>query len=162
MLKPTLLEFFVRGIPEAFLFVFAVYGLSKRFINTNRYIISSIIFVMMVYMIRFLPIHYGVHTILNLFVLIILNVNINKINLIESIRWGIVTIILQFVCEGINALIIKYIFKSDINYVFNNPVLKVLYGMPSILIFAIIVITYYARSLKRKELKYISNGESIK
>lgn len=155
MLKVTPMEFFVRGIPEAFLFFFAVYAFSKIFINIKRYIISSVLYGVMVYIVRFFPIHYGVHTIINVFIIIILAVNINKIDLIEAIRSAIMIIILQFICEGINVLIIQYVFKVDISYVFNDPALKILYGIPAVLIFLFVVIWYYITLLKRKELKCI-------
>lgn len=155
MLKLTPMEFLVRGLPEAFLFIIAAYAFSKKVINIKKYIISSILYGLMTYLVRFLPIHYGVHTIINVFVLIIITVNINKIDLIASIRSAITTIILQFICEGINVLIIQYIFNIDINYVFSDPVLKTLYGIPSIIVFACVAITYYIRLLRRRELKCI-------
>ncbi|WP_097026930.1 hypothetical protein [Clostridium peptidivorans] len=155
MLELTPMEFFARGLPEALLFIFGVYAFSKSFINIKKYIISSVLYALVAYIVRFLPIHYGVHSIINVFVLIIITVNINKIDLISSIQSAITVIILQFICEGINAFIIQYIFKVDINYVFNDPVLKTLYGIPSIIVFACVAITYYIRLLRRKELKCI-------
>ncbi|MBM7871358.1 branched-subunit amino acid transport protein AzlD [Clostridium pascui] len=155
MLKLTPMEFLVRGLPEAFLFIIAAYAFSKKVINIRKYIISSILYGIMTYLVRFLPIHYGVHTIINVFALIIITVNINKIDLISSIRSAVTTIILQFICEGINVLIIQYIFNTDINYVFSDPVLKTLYGIPSIIVFACVAIIYYIRLLRRKELKCI-------
>lgn len=154
MLKLTPMEFFTRGLPEAFLFIFAAYAFSRRVIDFKKYIISSLLYGLMAYIVRFLPIHYGVHTIMNVFIIIVLTVNINKIDLISSIRSAITVIILQFICEGINVLIIQYIFNVDINYVFNDPVLKTLYGIPSIIIFAFVAIIYYIRLSRRKELKY--------
>lgn len=155
MLKLTPVEFFVRGLPEAFLFIFAAYTFSKSIINIKKYIISSVLYGFLAYMVRFLPIHYGVHTILNVFILITITVNINNIDLIASIRSAIIAIIMQFICEGINVLVIQYIFNADINYVFNNPVAKTLYGIPSIIVFASVLIIYYIRLLTRKELKCI-------
>ncbi|MFA6941563.1 MAG: hypothetical protein WCQ54_11405, partial [Clostridiaceae bacterium] len=63
--------------------------------------------------------------------------------------------ILEFVFEGINLFLIQFIFKIDLNIMMNNPILKTLYGLPSIILFGIFVIAYYNRLLKRKELKYI-------
>lgn len=155
MLKVTLLEFFVRGIPEAFLFILAAHAFSKSKIHKNRYILSSLLYNCIVYTIRLLPIQYGIHSVLNVFVLIVLNVNLNKINLIKTIQASIITILLQFMCEGINVLIIQHVFKADMNYIFNEPVLKTLYGLPAVVIFACIVILYYIRLKKRKELNFI-------
>ena len=161
MLKLTLLEFFLRGLPEGFLLIFAVYAFSKTVINIKKYIISSIIFVIAVYLIRLLPIQYGVHSILNIIVIIVLTVNINKIGIIKSIQASIMAMILEFICEGINMFVIQYIFKVDINYLLSDPSLKILYGIPSLLIFAVTVFTYYFWLARRKKLSEVVNGEII-
>ncbi|WP_298842495.1 hypothetical protein [Clostridium sp.] len=160
-MKLTLLEVFLRSLPEEFLIIFAVYAFSKTAINVKKYIISSTLFLMAVYLIRLLPIQYGVHTILNVIVIIILTVNINKISIIKSIQASIMTMILEFVCEGINMFMIQYVFKVKIAKLLNNPLLKILYGFPSLLILAVIVFTYYSYLARRKKLKEVINGEII-
>ncbi len=152
---------FLRSLPEEFLIIFAVYAFSKTAINVKKYIISSTLFLMAVYLIRLLPIQYGVHTILNVIVIIILTVNINKISIIKSIQASIMTMILEFVCEGINMFMIQYVFKVKIAKLLNNPLLKILYGFPSLLILAVIVFTYYSYLARRKKLKEVINGEII-
>jgi len=161
MLRTTLLEFFFRGLPEEFLIIFAVYAFSKTVINIKKYILSSILLVIAVYLIRLLPIQYGVHTILNIIVTIVLTVNINKIGIIKAIQASIVTIILEFICEGINMFIIQYIFKANIVNLLSDPLLKILYGIPSLLIFAAIVSTYYFYLVRNKKSKEVINGEII-
>ncbi|MBU3176565.1 hypothetical protein KPL47_09280 [Clostridium estertheticum] len=161
MLRLNLLEVFLRTLPEEFLVIFAVYVFSKTVINMKRYIISSIFFIIAVCLIRLLPIQYGVHTIISIVVIIILTTNINKISIIKSIQASIMTIILEFICEGVNVFIIQYIFKADVRYVLNDPSLKILYGIPSLLIFAAIVFTYYVYLTKNKELKEAIDGEII-
>lgn len=161
MLKLTLLEVFLRALPESFLVVFAVYAFSKTVINVKRYIISSLIYVILIYIIRLLPIQYGVHTILNIIVIILLTVNINKISIIKSIQTSLMTIILEFICEGINVFTIQYIFKVDIAHLLSVPSLKIIYGIPSLLIFAVTVAIYYFWSDRRKKLSEVIDGEII-
>lgn len=161
MLKLTLLDIFLRGLPEEFLIIFAVYAFSKTAVNIKRYIISSLIFTIAIYFIRLLPIQYGVHIIISIIVIIVLTVNINKISIIKSIQACIMTVILEFICEGINMFIIQHVFKVDIVYMLTDPSLKILYGIPSLVIFATIVSTYYFYLAKRKKLKEIINGEII-
>ncbi|MCB2360073.1 hypothetical protein [Clostridium estertheticum] len=161
MLRLTLLYVFLRILPEEFLVIFAVHVFSKTVINVKKYIISSIFFIIAVYLIRLLPIQYGIHTIIGVVVVIVLTININKISIIKSIQASIMTTILEFICEGINVFMIQYIFKADVRYVLNDPSLKILYGMPSLVIFAAIVFTYYAYLAKNKKLKEVIDGESI-
>ena len=155
MHKLSIVEFVFRGLPEGFLVIFAMYSFSKTAIDIKRYILSSILFATLIYSIILLPIHYGVSTILSIISLIVLSVNINKIDIIKSIQVGIISTILEFICEGINVLIIQYIFKKDVNFIFNQPNLKVLYGAPSLIIFGCIVIIYYIRLLRRKDLRHV-------
>lgn len=161
MLKLTLLEFFVRGMPEAFLFIFAAYAFSKNAVNIKRYLVSSVLLAVIGYIIRLLPIHLGVNTILSIIIFIVIIININKIDTIKSIKAVIITIILEFVCEGINVFIIQHILKVDMNYIFSDPTLKILYGIPSLVIFGCIIAIFYLRLLKRKELKYFIDGEVV-
>lgn len=161
MLKLTLLEMFLRSLPEEFLIIFAVYVFSKTVFNVKRYVISSILLVIAVYLIRLLPIQYGVHTILNIIVIIVLAININKINIIKSIQAAIMAVVLEFICEGINMFIIQYVFKVNVVYILSNTSLKILYGIPSLVIFATTVFTYYFYLGRRKKLNGVKNGETI-
>ncbi|GAA0727759.1 hypothetical protein GCM10008905_25740 [Clostridium malenominatum] len=155
MFELSLVEFFGRAIPEGFLFIFASYAFSKTAINKRDYLISSILMSFIGITIRKLPIHYGVHTILSIISIILLSVNINKIDVIKSIQAAIILIILQFICEGINVFIIQYIFKADISHIFNDSMLKTLYGIPSLVVFGVIAGFCYFVLLKKKELNYV-------
>lgn len=159
MLKLTLLEFLARGIPEAFLFIFAAYAFSKNVLNIRRYLLSSVLFASMGYFIRLLPINYGVNIILSIIIFIIIIININQIDTIKSIKAVVITVILEFACEGINILIIQSILKLNVNYIFSNPTLKILYGIPSLLLMGCIIAIYYIILLKRKELRFFKDGE---
>lgn len=152
MLKLSWFEFIVRSIPEEFLFVLAVHAFSKTRINLKKYLLSGILFSFIVYLIRMLPIQLGIHTILNLVIIVSITSFINKIDVINSIRAGFIIFILGFIFEGINLLFIQFLLKKDLNYIMSNPILKTLYGLPSLFLFAIFVIAYYIILLKRNEL----------
>jgi hypothetical protein len=159
MLRISILEFIIRGIPEGFLFIFAACVFSKNAIHMKRYLISSILFSVIVYLIRFLPIQNGADTILNLILLITLTVIINKVDIIKAIKASIIALLLGFISEGVNICILQFVLKKDLNQIFNNPTMKIFYGIPSTFIFACIIIIYYFILSKRKELKYDSYGE---
>lgn len=162
MLKISFLEFLIRIIPEAFILIFAVHAFSKNAIRKKYFILSSLLFGVLGYLIRLLPIHFGVHSFLGIMVLIALSVFVNKIETIEAIRTSIISIIIQFICEAINVFFIIYIFKKDMDYIFNEPILKILYGLPSLLLFMIIVVLYYYKLSIRNELNYVSDRKSVK
>lgn len=155
LLKVSFLEFFLRGIPEGLLFFLAAYALTKNRIQLKRYLISCTLQSIIVYLMRFFPIQNGTDAILNLILLIALSVIINKFEIIKAIRAGIIIILFEFICEGINVFFLQFILKKDLNLIFSNSMLKVLYSSPSLLLFGCFAIGYYIRLSKRNELKNI-------
>jgi hypothetical protein len=154
MLRLTWFEFFVRAIPEQFLFVLAIHAFSKIRIDLKKYLLSGMLAAIMLYLIRLLPIQYGVHSLVSLIILIVIVSYINKIDIIKSIRSGIVSFILCFILEGINVVFIQFVLKMDLNSIMNNHILKTITGLPSLIVFGIVVIAYYYRLSKREELQY--------
>jgi len=153
MLKLSVLEFFFRAIPEGFLFVFATYTFTKVVVNKGRYLLSSILLAIIAFTIRQLPINYGVHTIWGLIILIVLNVSINKFEVFESIKAVVFTFVLELICEAINFIIVRYVFKISFSVAFGNVKDKLIYATPSLVIFAVTVFVYYYILLKRKKLR---------
>lgn len=152
MLKSEPIEFLLRALPEGFLFIFAIYTFSKIRVDIKKYIISSIISAIIIFLVRMLPISYGVHTILAMGIVIILAIYINKIDMIKSIKSVLIFVIFQFLSEGLNVFIIQTICKVDMDKVFSNPVLKTLYGIPSLIILGTVILSYYIYILKKGEL----------
>jgi len=152
MLKLEPIEFFLRTLPECFLLILAIYSFSKIRINTKKYIISGLICSVGIFLVRMLPISYGVHTILGMGIAMVLGVSINKIDVIKSIKGILITIIIQFMLEGVNIFIITNILKGDTNKIFSDPIQKTLYGIPSLVILAIIIVGYYNINYKKDRL----------
>ena len=88
-------------------------------------------------------------------IIIITNININKISIIKSISVSVSVIILQSICEFINMLMIRYLFKADLTKVWSNPLLKTLYGIPSLVLFVLLIIIINAvfNKFKKEEIQ---------
>lgn len=145
MLRLTAFEFIVRVIPEAFVLIFAMAALSNTKLNVKRYIISSLLLGICEYGIRMLPINYGVPTILDIFIMIILMWSINKADVILAIKSSLITTIVLFISEGLNMIILNFIFKDRLEAIMINPTLKEIYGLPSLICFSIVTIIYYLK-----------------
>lgn len=159
-MKISMIELFFRMIPESFLFIYATYVFSKKVIVLRSFMLSSILLGISTYVIRLLPIHSGINNILSMAMFIVLSAKVNRIDLVKSIQVVFMSTILGFICEGINVLLIKYVFMQDINFIFNDPKLKTLYGIPSLLIFGfvlLIVLFYYKIQSKNKKLETTSS-----
>lgn len=159
MLKVSFLEVIIRGIPESLIFFLAAYAYTKSKIKLDKYLISVILQSVIVYIVRFLPIQNGAYVILNLGLFITILIIINKFEIIQAIKAGIIIMLCEFICEGVNVFFLQFILKKDLNPLFKDPILRILYSSPSIIFFGVIVIAYYIRLLKRKELKDISYGK---
>lgn len=149
----TVFEFVARLIPEAFVIILAMIALSNVKLNGKRYIISSLLLAVCEYCIRMLPINYGVPTILDIFIMIIIMRSINKADVILSIRSSLIITIALFICEGINVLLLSLIFKDTLKGMMENTILKTIYGFPSLILFTIITITYYL--LNSRKVEYV-------
>lgn len=152
MLKLEPIEFFLRTLPEGFIFILAIYTFSNAKLNVKQYIISSIICAITVFFVRGLPISYGVHTILAMAITISVGVVINKIDVTKVIKSMLIVVVIQFVLEGINIFIIQNIIKVDMNTIFVNPGLKSLYGVPSLVMFMMIIVIYYIIKSRKGKL----------
>ena len=153
MLEISLLEIILRGIPEALIFFMAAHAITKNTIQVKRYLFSSLLYSVSVYLIRLLPINNGADFILNLIIFMALTVIINRFDIIQSIKAGIIIMLIEFISEGVNVFVIQFILKKDLNYVLNDPIRKIIYFTPSLMIVGCVVIAYYIILLKRKELK---------
>ena len=156
MLKLQPIEFFLRTIPEGFLFIFAIYAFSQLNTELNidrkKYIISSLLFSASVYIIRLLPINYGVHMILSVLVLLFISIVYNKIDAIQSIKSIIILYIIQLISEAVNILLLN-LMNLDLDKLFKDPIKKSILGLPSLLITLTIIVIFYLINKKRRKLK---------
>ena len=153
MLKLQPIEFFLRVLPESFLFILAVYIFSQTKIDKKKYFISGLIFSIVVFIIRSLPINYGVHMILSVLFLLFITTKHNKIDVISSIRSIILTYLVQLISEALNILFLNLI-NVNLEVAFLNPITKNLLGIPSIILtFLIIMVSYKFINKKRDEKK---------
>ncbi|MBK1809745.1 hypothetical protein JHL18_03710 [Clostridium sp. YIM B02505] len=140
MLKLTLLEVILRGVPETLLFIWAIYVLTQTPIKYSRVILTSIIISLLTFVIRLLPINIGINTFLVIVVSIYLYNKINKIPIKQSISTTILIFIIEYICELINVIGLQ-LLKFDLNKLFQNPLNKILYATPSLVFFAIAILT---------------------
>lgn len=150
MQRISLIEFFIRAIPESLIFVWASYALSRTKLQYNRYFLSVILMSIIAFGIRFLPIQYGANIPLGIAVLVIINAVVNKIKIIKSIFVTLSVYIIEMISEIINLLMIKYIFRVDTEYVFSHPLIKTLYGLPSLLL--LIVLIFIIKTLLNRRI----------
>jgi hypothetical protein len=163
MLKLLPIEFFLRLIPESFILILAAYAFSSKKIEKKLFCISSILLAVATYLIRLLPIHFGVHTIILLVIYVLITVNINKIAIIKVISAGLVSSVVLFFSEWLNVFVLTELLNVNVDIIFKSPVKKSIYLLPSIMLFALIVASvFYINALRRKGKKNVLFREIVK
>lgn len=149
MLKLSLIELFLRLIPESFILALSIYAFSSTKIDMKKLTISGIIMTISAYIVRMLPINFGVHTILLIMIYILAAVNINGIDMIKAIRAGLIGYITLSICDFLNFFLVVNIMNIPIEKMLENISLKMLLGLPSLTLFFIAIFAFYKINLKK-------------
>ncbi|WPC43885.1 hypothetical protein [Clostridium sp. JS66] len=155
MLKLTWIEFFFRTIPEMFILIWGIHVISRKSFNIPQYVLSSIVVAILSFFVRWLPIYFGVHMILNIIITISIMFIIG-IPLIKSVYSTLLMCFILSLSEFLNMLILN-LLKINTTIQLLDPVKKCVLEIPSLAITSIfIIIIHYL--LKTKEgMKYVSN-----
>lgn len=155
MLKITWIEFFLRSIPEMFIMIWGMHVITRKIIDIPKYIFSSILLSILVFFVRWLPIYFGIHTIINIVLIASIAVMID-IPLLKAIYSSLLMIFIFSLSEFINIIVLKLMNMNENIYAL-TPIMKCIYGIPSLIFISlfIIMINYF---LKMKEtIKDVSN-----
>lgn len=157
MLQMSMLDFLVLAIPDGLIYILALYVISKTPIDRKKYWLASGTHALMIFGIRYLPISYGVHTILIMTVLILIGINIIKLDAISVIKATIMTVILQFISEGIVAFTLEKVMTQGISELVSYSKIRILCGLASLLILLSIILIIRRRY--ERSVQYGKNGE---
>ncbi|WP_027631992.1 hypothetical protein [Clostridium hydrogeniformans] len=152
MLETKFIELILRGLPETFIVILLSHLLLRKPIYRKNCLISSILLTSLGFLVRLLPIHYGVHIVLNVFIYILILVNTLNFSLNEAVSASIITFILQLTSEAANIFLITTFISPNLDLNNLGPICKTLYGLPSLIIMIILTSLYYFHSKKRKVL----------
>ncbi|MDF2568320.1 MAG: hypothetical protein K0R90_1776 [Oscillospiraceae bacterium] len=146
------IQFLTGYIPQGISFVLFVYGFSARRIVPKRFWLSSGILSVGILIMRSLPITFGVHTVLNILILIGLSVWINKLPLDKSIIGSLLAPILMFVVEaGYFVLANSIVGKETYDVLMKNQMYRAVFVLPIVVIFMLVSIVLYKYRNKKRE-----------
>ncbi|MCW6075399.1 hypothetical protein LAV44_08665 [Clostridium sporogenes] len=147
------MELIIRTLPECFFIIFVIQVFSNYKINKNKFLLSSILLSIIMYSIRLLPIHYGVHTILNIIAIVVICTFINEVTPIKSITYSLILMSLLALSEALNLYFIYKIFGENIANTLKNPLKKCIYLMPSMIILvSIVLFTFKIKDRRAKDV----------
>lgn len=138
-----------KGIPEAFLVALGIHILTETKVDWRKYLIMSVAFILMPYLLRRLPISSGVNTVLSLFGLIFVfqvlyHSGLQKI--VRAMISPIIILILISIAEILNLMLLALIYGYDdanVMFVTPNGWTQCLYTWPSTVFLALLLLAAY-------------------
>ncbi|MBC3516910.1 hypothetical protein [Neobittarella massiliensis] len=142
-----LLAQLLRDIPEVLLLMWGLYTFAGRRVSAKNYCICGAILVLTTIGSRMLPLANGVYVILNVIILILLAVNVCKIEVLGAIKSSLMVTLLLILGEGINVVLLQLLFKDQVLAIFGDPVYKSIAGVPALVFLAlsIAIVRLYRR-----------------
>ena len=159
ILKIIIIEFLLRGIPEAMMLNLGLYTFANMVVNKRQFFVGVLMVAALQIPIMLLPITYGLHTPIIMIVIIILFQKIHKVDMMVATRCGIISITIEMICEIINIGVIKLFSNRALSEIFSNPIHKVIYELPSVILSNIILIGIYIWLKKQQKLKVPNNAK---
>lgn len=148
----TWIDFFLKLIPESYIFFWGISIISNKVISKKIHIIYCILLSIAIYVVRLLPIHFGVHTIINnIFTICLLIIAEFSIN--TAIRNTLLMTLLLLMGESFNIFLLK-IFNINIEIQSEMPGAVSLLFLPSLLF--LILLIYLTKFLLRRKVGKIN------
>ena len=143
-LQLILFEYILGYGLQAFIIIFGIHTFSKQNIETKKYLLVSTMVAIITFLVRQLPISFGVHTIIDMLAFIILCIVLLKMPAIKVIRSMSIVLALLLISEMIGVLIEGAVFGSDrYQNMMNNPVQRAIVSVPINLLFLLLVTLFY-------------------
>jgi len=158
LLKIIIFEFLLGYCLQGFTFVLGVFAFSRRKIVLKTYVLTSLLVTIISYLVRLLPISFGVHTIINTLFLILICIIILKMPAYTTIWSAVLIIVLCLISEMADmAVMIQILGKEKFESMMLVPLDKAIIGSTAAVLFALLIaLTYFVLNNSKKK-----NGENI-
>lgn len=145
----SLTMFLIKGIPEGFLVALCMHFLLELKVDIKKYIYISLIYVLVTYLIRFLPITLGINTIIFLFVMIysfqaFYHIGFSK--MVREVISALIILVFIAVSEALNFMLLVMLYgpeKANELVGSTSQISQALYTMPSTVFLAIFTVICY-------------------
>ncbi|ABR47485.1 hypothetical protein Amet_1280 [Alkaliphilus metalliredigens QYMF] len=134
MLKLPIISLFLRTIPEGIILVLVGYMILNKPLEKQKICITGVILGISTYFVRMLPINFGIHMILILFVYMFLLHKINIMNFYKAVTAGIVSFIFIAISEWIMLVFYIGVLGMSTEKVLDQSLSSILLGLPSLVL----------------------------
>ena len=154
MLRISLLELLMKGIPEGLISGFGIFTLSKTKFDLRKFLLLSTSLILLTYLSRFLPLGYSLHIMISVMTIIVISTIILRMHLLNAIKAALLLIALIIICECGTICVMERIFLNDgVCRIMNNPLSKSFAGIPTTVLFGAIILIIYVNYYKKNNVK---------
>jgi hypothetical protein len=145
-------EYVLGYILQGFIFILGIYAYSRLKIEIKKFVLASIVYIIISFVMRILPISFGIHTILDLICLFAIAVLFLKIPAFESIKALLIITIILLMTEFSTVFIMTNIIgQAQFDAMMSDSLYKAILSIPATIFFlSVISISYYIIVCKKK------------
>ncbi|NCA93436.1 hypothetical protein EOM82_09485 [bacterium] len=150
--QTILLEYIFGYILQGFVFTLGIFAFNRQKIMLKKYIMVSVVLSVFIFLVRLMPITFGVHIILNLLFLFLVCVLILKMPIYTTIRSTLLVTVFLLASEMANVAVMIAIFGQDeFEQKMSVPMQKAIIGLPGVLAFALLIFLSYILLTRSKK-----------
>lgn len=150
-LKLFFLQFICVYFVQSIIFVASLYVFTDRRVERKRFIPASVILMLGTVLIRALPIHFGVHTLISLLLSILIGTKVLKLPVYSAVTATLTAAVVLLIVESANVFFLNAVLGEEgFEALMSDRYLKNLFGLPANLLFLLVVAAIYF--LKRRAL----------
>lgn len=141
---------------QSFALVLGIYTFNRQKVIFKDYIVTSVLVIIISYLMKLLPITIGVQTISNMIFTYLICIIFLKMPAYKTIRSNSLCVVLILLCEMIvTAIVVKIIGQEQFEIIVNDPIQRHYIGLLANTLFAITIISLHF-VLRRKGDSYRS------
>lgn len=161
-IKVIIVEYVLGYGLQSFAFVLGIYAFNRQKIIISNYMLASILVMIMAFLVRLLPISFGVHTLINMLFSYLICIIPLKMPAYKTIRSVSLVIAIILISEMVTTTIIMAILGNELfESLMKNSFNRSLIGIPSNILFALVVtLSYYIIMKKGDNHRNISSQDS--
>lgn len=134
----SLLALIFQGIPEMIALTTFAFVLAKADLNWRIICASGVVMGVIAFVIRLLPVTFGVHTIVLIFLLIIIIHQFAKVEIIKTVVSVFLSFVVLVLLETVTHVTLFSVLEFSMETVMNSEMLMILVGIPQIVLLFLI------------------------
>jgi hypothetical protein len=165
----SLAMLFMKGIPEGLIIAWGMLILTNTKVEKKNYLLLSLLYIVITYLVRFLPITLGINTVLSLFVMIfsyqiVYHAGLNK--MIQGMIASVVILVFTAVSEILNVLLLTILYGSEqanILVTSSSELTQAIYTIPSTIFLALFAVAGYfiTKAIRKGKSTHGKPGKEI-